>query len=199
MWRDDTRQDLLADFDHRVAPASSFPVSNPDQQSPQRMNELALPDAQAGNAITDLPAIAKEAKEAWTQIERSNLGNRMKSALRRIACGENIRGQRRRRGTDRTPMSTATPSNLWPTRSARPTMVRRTYPRSSGWLESSWRTVKGLSSSSLSAQQLPGADADRRGHRRHGGFFTWFALPDRTCIIGHRQNAACFSYQRCRR
>ena len=52
------------------------------------MNELALPDAQDAN----LPAIAKEAEEAWTQIEQSNLGDRMKSALRRIACGESIRG-----------------------------------------------------------------------------------------------------------
>ena len=52
------------------------------------MNELALPDAQDAN----LPAIAKEAEEAWKQIEQSNLGDRMKSALRRIACGGSIRG-----------------------------------------------------------------------------------------------------------
>ena len=52
------------------------------------MNELTLPDA----PTADLPAIAKEAEEAWTKIERSSLGDRMKSALRRIACGESIRG-----------------------------------------------------------------------------------------------------------
>ena len=52
------------------------------------MNELTLPDAPAA----DLPAVAKEAEEAWSQIEQSNLGDRMKSALRRIACGESIRG-----------------------------------------------------------------------------------------------------------
>ncbi len=60
------------------------------------MNELALPDTQASSEIespsTDLPAVAKEAEEAWTQIEQSNLGDRMKSALRRIACGGSIRG-----------------------------------------------------------------------------------------------------------
>ena len=52
------------------------------------MNELTLPET----PTTNLPAIAKEAEEAWTQIEKSNLGDRMKSALRRIACGESIRG-----------------------------------------------------------------------------------------------------------
>jgi len=52
------------------------------------MNELTLPDG----ATADLPAIAKEAEETWTQIEQSNLGDRMKRALRRIACGEGIRG-----------------------------------------------------------------------------------------------------------
>ena len=52
------------------------------------MNELTLPDAPAA----DLPAVAKEAEEAWSQIEQSNLGDRMKSALRRIACGGSIRG-----------------------------------------------------------------------------------------------------------
>ena len=52
------------------------------------MNELKLPDA----PTADLPAIAKEAEEAWTKIEQSSLGDRMKSALRRIACGESIRG-----------------------------------------------------------------------------------------------------------
>ena len=52
------------------------------------MNELTLPDG----ATADLPAIAKEAEEAWTKIEQSNLGDRMKSALRRISCGESIRG-----------------------------------------------------------------------------------------------------------
>ena len=52
------------------------------------MKELTLPET----PTTDLPAIAKEAEEAWTQIEKSNLGDRMKSALRRIACGESIRG-----------------------------------------------------------------------------------------------------------
>jgi hypothetical protein len=52
------------------------------------MNELTLPDA----PTADLPAITKEAEEAWKQIERSSLGDRMKSALRRIACGESIRG-----------------------------------------------------------------------------------------------------------
>ena len=52
------------------------------------MKELTLPET----PTTDLPAIAKEAEEAWTQIEKSNLGDRMKSALRRIACGETIRG-----------------------------------------------------------------------------------------------------------
>ncbi len=60
------------------------------------MNELALPHAQTSSVIdtpaADLPAVAKEAEEAWTQIEQSNLGDRMKSALRRIACGESIRG-----------------------------------------------------------------------------------------------------------
>ncbi len=60
------------------------------------MNELALPDAQTSSAIeapaADLPVVAKEAEEAWTQIEQSNLGDRMKSALRRIACGGSIRG-----------------------------------------------------------------------------------------------------------
>lgn len=35
----------------------------------------------------DLPAVAKEAEEAWAEIEQSNLGDRMKSALRRIADG----------------------------------------------------------------------------------------------------------------
>ncbi len=52
------------------------------------VNELTLPETPAA----DHPAIAKEAEEAWTQIEQSNLGDRMKSALRRIACGESIRG-----------------------------------------------------------------------------------------------------------
>ena len=52
------------------------------------MNELALPET----PTADLPAVAKEAEEAWTQIEQSNLGDRMKSALRRIACGGSIRG-----------------------------------------------------------------------------------------------------------
>jgi hypothetical protein len=47
---------------------------------------------QSETPTADLPAIAKEAEEAWTQIEQSNLGDRMKSALRRIACGESIRG-----------------------------------------------------------------------------------------------------------
>lgn len=60
------------------------------------MKELALPDTQASSVAeapaTDLPAVAKEAEEAWTQIEQSNLGERMKSALRRIACGGSIRG-----------------------------------------------------------------------------------------------------------
>ena len=50
------------------------------------MNELTLHDASAA----DLPAIAKEAEEAWKKIEQSNLGDRMKRALRRIACGEGI-------------------------------------------------------------------------------------------------------------
>jgi hypothetical protein len=39
----------------------------------------------------DLPAIAKEVEEAWTQIEQSNLGDRMKRALRRVAGGLAIR------------------------------------------------------------------------------------------------------------
>jgi len=52
------------------------------------MNELALPETPE----TDLPAIAKEAEEAWKQIQQSKLGARMKSALRRIACGESIKG-----------------------------------------------------------------------------------------------------------
>ena len=52
------------------------------------MKELTQPET----PTADLPAIAKEAQEAWTQIEQSNLGDRMKSALRRIACGESIRG-----------------------------------------------------------------------------------------------------------
>ncbi len=60
------------------------------------MKELALPDGQTSSVIespsADLPAVAKEAEEAWSQIEQSNLGDRMKSALRRIACGESIRG-----------------------------------------------------------------------------------------------------------
>ena len=60
------------------------------------MKELALPDAQTSSMIetpaVDLPAVAKEAEEAWSQIEQSNLGDRMKSALRRIACGGSIRG-----------------------------------------------------------------------------------------------------------
>ncbi len=60
------------------------------------MNELApLGDRTKGAVETssvNLPAIAKEAEEAWTKIEQSNLGDRMKSALRRIACGESIRG-----------------------------------------------------------------------------------------------------------
>ena len=60
------------------------------------MNELEpLGDRTKGMIETpsaNLPAIAKEAEEAWTQIEKSNLGDRMKSALRRIACGETIRG-----------------------------------------------------------------------------------------------------------
>ena len=51
------------------------------------MKELALPETLAA----DLPVVAKEAEEAWTQIEQSNLGDRMKSALRRIACGGSIR------------------------------------------------------------------------------------------------------------
>ena len=52
------------------------------------MKKLTQPET----PTADLPAIAKEAEEAWTQIEQSNLGDRMKSALRRIACGESIRG-----------------------------------------------------------------------------------------------------------
>ena len=60
------------------------------------MKKLAPPDAQTSSVIdtpaADLPVVAKEAEEAWTQIEQSNLGVRMKSALRRIACGESIRG-----------------------------------------------------------------------------------------------------------
>jgi hypothetical protein len=52
------------------------------------LKKLALHDAPDAN----LPAVAKEAEEAWTQIEQSSLGDRMKSALRRIACGESIRG-----------------------------------------------------------------------------------------------------------
>jgi len=60
------------------------------------MKESALPDAQTSSVIespsTDLQAVAKEAEGAWSQIEQSNLGDRMKSALRRIACGESIRG-----------------------------------------------------------------------------------------------------------
>ncbi len=52
------------------------------------MNELALPET----PTADLPAVAREAEEAWTQIEQSNLGDRMKNALRRIACGGSIRG-----------------------------------------------------------------------------------------------------------
>ena len=60
------------------------------------MNELALPDGQTSSVIktsaADLPAVAKEAEEAWSQIEQSNLGDRMKSALRRISCGGSIRG-----------------------------------------------------------------------------------------------------------
>ena len=52
------------------------------------MTESALPDAPS----TDLPAVTKEAEEAWAKIEQSSLGDRMKSALRRIACGESIRG-----------------------------------------------------------------------------------------------------------
>ena len=51
------------------------------------MKELALPETLAA----DLPVVAKEAEVAWTQIEQSNLGDRMKSALRRIACGGSIR------------------------------------------------------------------------------------------------------------
>ncbi len=60
------------------------------------MKKSALPDAQVGIAIESpsavLPAVAAEAEEAWSQIEQSNLGDRMKSALRRIACGGSIRG-----------------------------------------------------------------------------------------------------------
>ena len=60
------------------------------------MKKSALPDGQTSSVIktsaADLPAIAKEAEEAWSQIEQSNLGDRMKSALRRIACGGSIRG-----------------------------------------------------------------------------------------------------------
>ena len=60
------------------------------------MKKLALPDAQANSVIespsTDIQAVAKEAEDAWSQIEQSNLGDRMKSALRRIACGGSIRG-----------------------------------------------------------------------------------------------------------
>jgi len=52
------------------------------------VNELTLPDAPPA----DLPSIAKGAEESWAQIEQSNLGDRMKSALRRIACGGSIRG-----------------------------------------------------------------------------------------------------------
>jgi len=79
------------------------------------MKKLALPDAQTSGVIespsADLPAVAKEAEDAWSQIEQSNLGERMKSALRRIACGESIRGSAEARGTARTLMSTATPSS----------------------------------------------------------------------------------------
>ncbi len=60
------------------------------------MKELTPPDVQISSAIespsADIQAVAKEAEEAWTQIEQSNLGDRMKSALRRIACGGSIRG-----------------------------------------------------------------------------------------------------------
>ena len=59
------------------------------------MKKLAPPDAQTSSVIespsTDIQAVAKEAEEAWSQIEQSNLGDRMKSALRRIACGGSIR------------------------------------------------------------------------------------------------------------
>ena len=72
------------------------------------MNELALPGAPA----SDLPAVAKEAEEAWTKIEQSNLGDRMKSALRRIACGESIRDSAEAEGYSSTLMSTDTPSGL---------------------------------------------------------------------------------------
>lgn len=60
------------------------------------MKEQALSATQAGSVIetpsADLPAVPKEFEEAWAEIEQSGLGDRMKSALRRIACGESIRG-----------------------------------------------------------------------------------------------------------
>jgi hypothetical protein len=60
------------------------------------MKELELSDAFASDEtesrVENLPAVAKEAEEAWAKIEQSNLGDRMKRALRRIAGGGSIRG-----------------------------------------------------------------------------------------------------------
>jgi hypothetical protein len=60
------------------------------------MKELERSDANASDEtesrVENLPAVAKEAEEAWAKIEQSNLGDRMKRALRRIAGGGSIRG-----------------------------------------------------------------------------------------------------------
>ena len=60
------------------------------------MSEAVLPDVQTSSAIetptANLPAVRPELEGAWAKIEASGLGDRMKSALRRIACSESIRG-----------------------------------------------------------------------------------------------------------
>ena len=56
------------------------------------MSESALSDDQISSAIetptANLPAVRPELEEAWAKIETSGLGDRMKSALRRIAGGD---------------------------------------------------------------------------------------------------------------
>jgi hypothetical protein len=39
----------------------------------------------------DLPVLPSELEDAWQKVEQSKLGDRMRSALRLIACGENVR------------------------------------------------------------------------------------------------------------
>jgi hypothetical protein len=60
------------------------------------MKKLELSDTNASDVteshVENLPAVARGAEEAWAKIEQSNLGDRMKRALRRIAGGGSIRG-----------------------------------------------------------------------------------------------------------